>query len=196
MPRNPKNKSKRPGATTTIQGPKTQGIKGKTAIGSRPELVGDALERYNELKEELRYYQKERNSVWSRRSKIKQILDNFERVIAEDIVADASGYSLNEREIDNIIDDSIILSKSEIELYLNELNTTSTFRTQLKMVNSTIFLNPQIKQIAQNIDELGTNEAYSKLIITLAGGTGLPGVQGAIIDGYITIIEQLESQLL
>lgn len=184
MPRNPKNKSVRPGAVS---------IRGKAPA---PELTGDDLEKYNELREELRYYQNERNSVWSRRSKVKQILDNFDRVIAEDIVADSSGYSLNAGEIDSIIDDSVILSKSEIESYINELDTTTTFRTQLNFVNSKIFQSPKTKQIARNIDELGENEAYSKFIVTLASGTGLPGVQGAIIDGYITIIEQLESQLL
>ena len=184
MPRNPKNKSVRPGAVS---------VRGKAPA---PELTGDDLEKYNELKEELKFYQAERNSVWSRRSKVKQILDNFDRVIAEDIVADTSGYSLNAGEIDSIIDDSVILSKNEIDDYINDLITTSTFKTQLRFVNAKIFQTPETKQISQVIDELGENEAYSQYIVTLANGTGLPGVQESIIDGYINVINQLETQLL
>lgn len=184
MPRNPQNKPVRPGVVS---------VRGKAPA---PPLTGGDLERYNELKEELNFYQKERNSVWDRRSNVKQILDNFDRVIAEDIVADTSGYSLNAGEIDNIIDNSVILSKSEIEIYINELNSNTVFKEKLKLVNNIIFKNPKTNQLSKITDELGENETYSQYILILADSTGLPGVQADILDGYVNIINQLETQLL
>ena len=174
--------------------PKSKNILGGGGRGSRPQLEGEALVRYNELKEELKLYQDRRRDASNKLEKAKKIIDNFERVITEDIIADASGYSLTEGEIDNIVDNSIILSKIDIDLKINDNIYSTLTKAQLIKFNSDLFGSPKLKDITRVVDELGDGEAYSQFLVKFAEDA--PGVTANIRNRYLDVIEELEDDLL
>lgn len=180
MARNPKN-------TGTPSGP--------------PPLEGDLLERYNELKEELKYYEDIKNKVWERRKKIKEILDNFDRVITEDIIADAYDYRLSENQIDSVIDNSVILTEQDILNKITISGYNQSTITNLKAVLSEVFKLDEITRIINTSDELGENEMYSRIVASFAklaivrGGLILSDRDG-IAEAFRNIIESIEDDLL
>ena len=174
--------------------PKSKNILGGGGRGSRPQLEGEALARYNELKEELKLYQDRRRDASNKLEKAKKIIDNFERVITEDIIADASGYSFTEGEIDNIVDNSIILSKTDIDLKINDNLYTTLTRARLIKLNSDLFGSSKLKDITRVVDELGDDEAYSQFLIKFV--EDIPGVTANIRNRYLDVIEELEDDLL
>lgn len=184
MARNPNNSKK------------SSGIGGS----STSQLEGEALEKYNALKEELQYYKKLKNQVWGRRKKIKDILDNFDRVISEDVVSDVFGYSIGENEIDNIIDNSVIVSSQDIRSKIDGSSLPQITKTQLIILNTTIFANSKIRDISQTIDELGVNETYSILLKKIVSGNlniSNNNINTPILKAlYINMVEDVEDDLL
>lgn len=173
--------------------PKSKNILGGGGRGSRPQLEGEALARYNELKEELKLYQDRRRDASNKLEKAKTILDNFERVITEDVIADASGYNFTEGEIDNIVDNSIIVSKTDIALKITTNIYSTLTKAKLTKFNSDLFESPKLKSITRVVDELGDNEAYSQFLIKFTESA--PGLSAIVRNNYIDIIEELEDDL-
>ena len=172
--------------------PKSKNILGGGGRGSRPQLEGEALERYNELKSELKYYEDIKRKVWGRRKKIKQILDNFDRVITEDIVSNESP-GLTEGEIDNIIDNSVIISQTDILNKINESSYNTATINELKIVLNELFKLEVIENLINTSDELGNNEMYSRLLYQWVWkATSNSGIKDAFRD----IIESIEDDLL
>jgi predicted nuclease of restriction endonuclease-like (RecB) superfamily len=172
MARNPKN-------TGTPSGP--------------PPLEGDLLERYNELKEELKYYQDIKNKVWARRKKIKQILDNFNRVITEDVIADIADYRLSENQIDSVIDNSVILSEQDIRDKIDESDYDNSTIGDLKTALGKVFELDEITKIINASDELGDSEMYSRIVASLVQ---LVEDDEEILEAFRSIIESIEDDLL
>ena len=104
-------------------------------------LTGDQLNEYNVLKEELKYYQNLLNKTKSKRNKIKDILDNFENIIAGDIILDI----IPDESSDEILN-SAIISKSDIVNKLNGINTD---------------INQSSNQGASGYDSYGYDNFYS-----------------------------------
>lgn len=173
--------------------PKSKNILGGGGRGSRPQLEGEALARYNELKEELKLYQDRKRDASNRLEKTKTILDNFERVITEDVIADASGYNFTEGEIDNIVDNSIIISKTDIAFKINTNIYSTLTRSKLTKLNNDLFKSPKLKSITKVVDELGDDEAYSQFLIQFL--KSFPGLTNIFKNKYIDIIEELEDDL-
>lgn len=174
-----------------------------TETGS-PALSEEQLSAVEELKKEIRYYEDLRKKAENKRSKVKNILDNFEAVVVGEIVVDILPDETSEEIIN-----SFILSKNDIINKLNGINTYDpnidnnvSFNIQnysgqdiyyAKTILNNIFQQPLIKDLLSISTVLRGEELYIPLYYQM-----IQNVSGAFVGKEIlrNVIEEIETDLL
>ena len=93
-------------------------------------LTEEQQQQVTQLKNELTFYQDQLRTVKKKRRKIKEILDNLEKIIVGDVILDI----LPDENSDEIIN-SLIISKSDIVNKLKGIDTSEVFETQTDYSN-------------------------------------------------------------
>lgn len=110
-----------PRTTSRNNQTKTSGV-GSNRGTNIANLTEDQQKQVAELKNELAFYQKQLQTVKKKRRKIKEVLDNLEKIIVGDVILDI----LPDENSDEIMN-SLIISKSDIVNKLNGIDTSEVF---------------------------------------------------------------------
>lgn len=132
---------------------RTSGV-GSNRGTSVANLTEEQQQQVAELKNELAFYQKQLQTVKTKRRKIKSILDNLEKIIVGDVILDI----LPDENSDEIMN-SLIISKTDITNLLNGIDTSEIFETR----NTTQIIRYELGQpiYATETVSLGTVSGYT-----------------------------------
>ena len=100
---------------------KTSGV-GSNRGTNISNLTEDQQQQVAQLKNELTFYQEQLKMAKKKRRKVKEVIDNLEKIIVGDVILDI----LPDENSDEIMN-SLIISKSDIINKLNGINTSEIF---------------------------------------------------------------------
>ena len=173
-------------------------------------LTTEQVAEVNSLKEELKYYQSLLTKTKSKRSKIKNILDNFEKIIVGDMILDIIPDE-NSEEIMN----SVIISKSDIIDKLDGIDTGNNnnnnnasgydsysndysnydYNTiyRAKSLINTIFNRNVIKELIARSTQLNEEELYLPIYYQMIELSNSPVAAKDLVKN---VLEEIETDLL
>lgn len=158
-------------------------------------LTTEQVAEVNSLKEELKYYQSLLTKTKSKRSKIKNILDNFEKVVVGDMILDIIPDE-NSEEIMN----SVIISKSDIINKLDNTDTGNSYSSYVydtiyraKSLVNTIFTKNVIKELIARSTQLNEEELYLPIYYQMIEQSNS---SVAAKDLVRNVLEEIETDLL
>jgi len=162
----------------------------RNPAGTGPNLNAEQIAEIDALKQEIKYYEDLKKKATNKRSKIKKILDNFNQVITGNVILQTTP-SIND--IEDVINRSIILSKSDVQDKINDSDGDQELFTSLKTALNNIFKLDATQDVINTSDDLGPNEMYSRI---LWSWVGLVETDTEVKEAFRNIIDEIETDLL